>query len=71
MDNKMPDTTEEWKEIEGLNGLFQVSTFGRVRNVKTGCMRILNNDSHGYLKITLITHSPNAAFSLVMVFVAC
>ena len=41
---------EEWKDIEGYNGLYQVSNLGRVR-----CIRILKPalTEDGYLKVVL------------------
>ena len=41
---------EEWRDIEGYNGLYQVSNLGRVR-----CVRILKPvfTEDGYLKVVL------------------
>lgn len=46
--------TEIWKDIEGYEGLYEVSNLGRVRNVKSG--RILKQYVHernGYLQVSL------------------
>lgn len=45
--------SEQWVDIEGYVGRYQVSTLGRVRNSVTG--RILKQTafSNGYLKVTL------------------
>lgn len=54
---------ENWKNIEGYDGLYQISNYGRVRNTDTG--RILkqsaNRGKDGYYKVilkkkTLYTH---------------
>lgn len=46
---------ELWKDIDGYNGIYQVSTWGRVRSVRNGEIRILSpyRNSKGYLKIGL------------------
>lgn len=44
---------EEWKDIEGYEGLYQVSNLGRVKRVTTG--RILKPSKHtkGYYRVEL------------------
>ena len=44
---------EVWKDIQGFEGLYQVSSFGRVKRVTTG--RILKGwkNTKGYLLVTL------------------
>lgn len=44
---------EIWKDVEGYEGLYQVSNFGRVKRVTTGI--ILKSVKHvtGYLKVNL------------------
>ena len=44
---------EVWKDIQGYEGLYQVSSFGRVKRVTTG--RILKGwkNTKGYLLVTL------------------
>lgn len=46
---------EIWKDIEGYEGLYQVSSEGRVKSLKFGKEKILKNikDSKGYLKVQL------------------
>lgn len=45
---------EEWKDIEGYEGLYQVSNEGRVINVRRNLILKLSNDnSRGYLKVDL------------------
>ena len=49
---------EIWKDIEGYEGLYQVSNKGRVKSLnyrRTGKEGILQYslDSYGYLKVTL------------------
>ena len=45
---------EEWKDIEGFEGVYQISSMGRVRSLKFGKERILKlNNSNGYLYVLL------------------
>ena len=46
---------EEWKDIKGYENYYQISSFGRVKNVKTG--KILNGDTNnvGYKRVWLYT----------------
>lgn len=46
---------EEWKDIIGYKGLYQVSNIGRVKSLKYGKERILRGgkDRYGYLHVTL------------------
>ena len=47
------DNAEQWKDVVGFEGLYEVSTKGRVKNLKTG--RILGDryDSNGYKIVDL------------------
>ena len=44
---------ELWKSIEGYESLYEVSSSGRIRNLKSGQIMNLNKHSKGYLNITL------------------
>lgn len=46
---------EEWKEIEGYEGLYEVSNLGRVKSLKYGKERILKagKDGCGYMLVNL------------------
>lgn len=46
---------EHWKDIDGYDGLYQVSDFGRVRSLKFGKtrIRIPRTDRCGYLQVGL------------------
>lgn len=44
---------EIWKDIEGYEGLYQVSNFGRVKRVTTGRILKSGKDKDGYLKVIL------------------
>ena len=48
-------TNEQWKDIAGYEGVYQVSDLGRVRSLKYGKVRVLksNENSAGYLTIHL------------------
>lgn len=53
---------EMWKDIEGFEGLYQVSNLGRVKSLSRKCgtcykkesIRKLSNSKDGYLKIRLV-----------------
>ena len=47
------DTQEQWKDIDGFEGLYSVSTKGRVRNIKTGRILVAKDNGNGYLKVNL------------------
>lgn len=44
---------EIWKDIEGYEGLYQVSNLGRVKRVNTNRILKGNTDSPGYLQVGL------------------
>lgn len=46
---------EVWKDIEGYEGLYKVSNYGRVKSFKCSSEKILNPspDKYGYLRVTL------------------
>ena len=52
---------EEWREISGYEGLYEVSSLGRVRRLNwrnTGLPRLLylKNGTHGYKQVELFKH---------------
>ena len=53
--HKTHNMKEIWKDIEGYEGLYQVSDLGRVKSLKFGKERILkqNQTYKGYLVVTL------------------
>ena len=44
---------EEWKDVEGYEGLYKVSNLGRVYGVKFKRIRIPQEDRLGYLRVDL------------------
>lgn len=50
---------EVWKDIDGYEGLYQVSNLGRIRSLKYGKERILKHrkDKDGYLRVGLYKNS--------------
>lgn len=46
---------EQWKDIDGYDGMYQVSDLGRVRSRKSGEWKVLDGskDSSGYLQVGL------------------
>ena len=58
MNNEFTDTElaqEQWRDIEGYDGAYQVSDLGRVRSLKFGKVRVLRPGKHrqGYLQVAL------------------
>lgn len=47
------DTQEQWKDIDGLEGEYAISTKGRVKNIKTGRILVAKDNGTGYLKVSL------------------
>lgn len=48
---KIKYLNEIWRDIKGYEGKYQISNFGRVRNVKTGKVLKLYPNEKGYLRI--------------------
>ena len=46
---------EQWRDIDGYDGMYQVSDIGRVRSLKYGKVRVLKaqKDKDGYLRVSL------------------
>ena len=46
---------EQWRDVEGYDGMYQVSDLGRVRSLKFGKVRVLRPGKHrqGYLQVAL------------------
>ena len=46
---------EQWRDIDGYDGAYQVSDLGRVRSLKFGKVRVLRSQKHrqGYLTVGL------------------
>ena len=58
MENNFTDTelaNEQWRDIDGYDGMYQVSDLGRVRSLKFGKVRVLRprKSGVGYLKVCL------------------
>lgn len=45
---------EQWKEISGFYGRYQISSWGRVRNAETGKLLKPYKNKKGYLKVGLV-----------------
>lgn len=52
---------EVWKDIEGYEGLYQVSNLGRVKRVTTGRILKSGKDKKGYLKVVLCKNNIKSA----------
>ena len=44
---------EVWKDIKGFEEKYQISTWGRIRNIKTGKIIKPYKNNKGYLKVSL------------------
>nr|DAP31406.1 MAG TPA: homing endonuclease [Caudoviricetes sp.] len=44
---------EIWKDIENYEGYYQISSYGRVKNIKTGNILIGDKNNIGYKRVTL------------------
>ena len=58
MNNEFTDTElaqEQWRDVDGYDGMYQVSDLGRVRSLKFGKVRVLRPGKHrqGYLQVAL------------------
>ena len=53
---------EEWKDIEGYEGYYEISTLGNVRNVKTNHILIGDTNNAGYKRITLYVPKKKTIF---------
>lgn len=47
---------EHWKDIEGYEGLYQISNYGRVKSMYTNKILKCAFDKRGYTRITLVKH---------------
>jgi len=50
---------EIWKDIQGFEGLYKISNFGRVLSFKKGKMKNLCIDKDGYLVVNLYKKNKN------------
>ena len=46
---------EVWKDIKGYEGYYQISSFGNVKNIKTGKILIGDTNNIGYRRVWLYT----------------
>ena len=44
---------EEWKDIQGYEGIYQISSLGQVKNIETNKILIGDTNSLGYRRVTL------------------
>ena len=57
---------EQWKDIDGYDGAYQVSDLGRVRSHKSGEWKVMrpSKSSNGYLHLYLFKDGKNNTFSV-------
>ena len=53
---------EQWKDIKGYEGLYQVSNLGRVKTIKTNKIRKLEKVRSGYLRVMLCKNNKSERF---------
>jgi len=50
---------EKWKPVKGYEGLYEISSFGRLKNVKRNKINKWSNHSRGYLTTLLSKNDKN------------
>lgn len=58
----MSKLVEEWRDIAGYEGLYEVSDWGRVRNIKTSLLRKPQNGVGGYQSIRITVNGETKHF---------
>lgn len=53
---------EEWKDIKGYEGLYQISNEGRVKNIKRDTLRVFNDNGYGYYMVLLSKNGKKKPF---------
>lgn len=53
---------EEWKDIEGYEGYYQISSYGNVRNIKTNKILVGDTNNVGYRRVCLYTPTKKRYF---------
>lgn len=43
----------EWRELIGFEGYYEISEYGDIRNIKTGKIRSIKPNMHGYMEVDL------------------
>lgn len=57
-------TLEQWKSIEEYKEAYEISNFGRVKNIKTGNVLKNRTDKDGYLDIALFKNGKRKRFKI-------
>lgn len=60
----MKELNEVWKDIEGYEGLYQVSNLGRVKSLKKNIIRKQTLGKDGYLRVILKHNGKSKNFSV-------
>lgn len=53
---------EIWKDINGYNGLYQISNLGRVKSLNKSIIKKLQTNEKGYLKVTLANNKKRKTY---------
>ena len=59
----MDNINEEWRDIKGFEGLYQVSNLGRVKNAK-GLIKKPTMNNRGYIRLSLWEGGKSKNFSV-------
>lgn len=54
--------TDIWKDIDGYKGIYQISSYGKVRSLKSNKLRKLIEDRDGYLWVALYKNKKQKIF---------
>lgn len=55
---------EVWKDIDGYEGIYQISNLGRVKNVTTNHIKTTFESNNGYLRVRLYKQDGGKNFSI-------
>ena len=57
---------EEWRDIKGYEGAYQVSSYGRIRSFKNNKVKVLKAQYHykGYLFVTLLKNGTSKKYKV-------
>lgn len=60
----MTNIEEIWKDVVGYEGLYQVSSYGQIKNVKTNLVKVPIKNWAGYMRIQLWKNNKAKIFSI-------
>ena len=60
--------TEIWKDITGYEGLYQVSSFGNIKNLRTAKIKTSSFANTGYKNVTLYKNNIKKTWCRIVIF---